>query len=79
MGSDLSFEDLTNRDVEDYSYALISDKETCNNSEDACYKLLSIPKDISTEYSKHIALVTKKTYLILYEESYDQDGNYQNK
>ena len=73
MGSDLSFEDLTNRDIEDYEYVLLEENASCNNNSNGCYKLLSKPKDISTEYSKHITWVTKDHYLAIKEESYDQD------
>ena len=68
MGSDLSFEDLTNRNIEDYEYVLLDEND------DGCYKLLSKPKEINSEYSKHITWVTKDNYLAIKEESYDQEG-----
>tara|TARA_B110000438_G_scaffold301332_1_gene355954 strand:- start:2302 stop:3009 length:708 start_codon:yes stop_codon:yes gene_type:complete len=73
MGSDLSFEDLTNRDIEDYEYVLLADDIPCNKNSDICFKLLSKPKNINSEYSKHITWITKDNYLAIKEESYDKD------
>ena len=75
MGSDLSFEDLTNRDIEDYDYIMLNEEESCSNhNEQLCYKLLSKPKDKSSEYSKHITWVNKDTFTTFKEESYDKEG-----
>ena len=78
MGSDLSFEDLTNRDINDYSYKLISSKSECEykNTKLSCYELESIPKNINSQYSKHITWVIKEndTYLSIKENSFDKDG-----
>lgn len=71
MGSDMSYEDMTSRDLSEYSYS-ITGSEMINNND--CYILESIPSGIKSEYSKHISWVTKDTYLTLKEESFDQDG-----
>jgi len=74
MGSDLSFEDMTNRDLEDYDFKILKDSAECNNiSIDFCYLLQSKPKDQYSEYSKHITWVTKDNFLAIKEESYDKD------
>ena len=54
MGSDLSFEDLTNRTISDYDYNI---KSMNNEKLGDWYELESIPKDIASEYSKHITKV----------------------
>ena len=71
MGSDLSFEDLTNRIVEDYSYNII-------NELDGIYYLESSPEKVDSEYSKHITQVReieKGIFLAVAEESFDENNN----
>lgn len=65
MGSDLSFEDMLSRDLDDYNYSIISESDTM-------YVLQSISKDIESEYSKHVSWITKEDLLIKKEESYDK-------
>ena len=71
MGSDMSYEDMTNRNLNDYIYSIIG-SENINNKE--CYILESIPNDIKTEYSMHKSWITKDSYLPLKEESFDKNG-----
>ena len=69
MGSDLSFEDLTNRTVSDYTYKII------NQNEDIYY-LESIPNNINSEYSKHITKIQEieaGIFLAISEESFDEN------
>ena len=70
MGSDMSYEDMTSRELDDYTYNLVG-SENIDNIE--YYILESIPNtDIKSTYSKHIAWVSKTDYLVLKEESYDK-------
>ena len=73
MGSDLSFEDLTNRTINDYDYKIIElDKD--NNGG---YYLESIPKEIDSEYSKHITKVQQVEvgiFIVIEESSYDDNN-----
>ena len=73
MGSDLSFEDLTSRDIDDYVYTLVDENTSCSACDAGCYKLISEPKNIDSEYSYHITWVTKDNYLSVMEESYDEN------
>jgi len=73
MGSDLSFEDLTNRTISDYGYKIIEVDE--NN--DGWYYLESIPKEGDSEYSRHITKVEEietGIFIVIEEESYDKDN-----
>ena len=71
MGSDLSYEDMTSRQKEDYNFSIV--KEDTVNGKD-CYLLESKPKNgIKSVYSKHLTWVTKNTYLPIKEESYDNN------
>jgi len=78
MGSDLSFEDLTNRNINDFSYKLISNESECEykSTTTSCYELESIPKNINSQYSKHITWVIQEndTYLSIKENSFDKDS-----
>ena len=78
MGSDLSFEDLTNRNKEDYDYKIISSEDKCSykNSEYNCYKLESSPK-IKSSYSKHLTWVINlnNVYIAIKEHSFDANGD----
>ena len=78
MGSDLSFEDLTSRNINSYLYKLISDDSECEYKKNSvtCYELESIP-NIDSEYSKHITWVIELdgVYLAIKEHSFDKKGN----
>ena len=71
MGSDMSYEDMTSRNLNEYTY-LITGSEIVNDKD--CYILESTPNGIKTEYSKHKSWITKDTYLPLKEESFDKNG-----
>ena len=67
MGSDLSFEDLTNRTISDYNYKIIE-----NNDNE--YTLESLPKGIDSEYSRHVTKIKEieeNIYIATEEKSYD--------
>jgi outer membrane lipoprotein-sorting protein len=72
MGSDMSYEDMTSREITEYNYKIINN-ETVNDVE--CYVLESIPNGIKSEYSRHVSWISKDNYLALKEESYDKSGN----
>jgi len=68
MGSDLSFEDMLSRDLDDFSYNLI------DSEDDSIYLLESISKDKDSEYSRHLSWVTKNGLLIIKEYSFDREN-----
>jgi len=71
MGSDMSYEDMSSRELNEYTYS-ITGSGTVEGKD--CYILESIPNGIKTEYSKHISWITKDSYLPLKEESFDKKG-----
>jgi len=72
MGSDLSYEDMTSRQKEDYNLSII--KEEVIENQD-CYLLQSKPKEKNkSTYSKHMTWITKDSYLPIKEESYDSNN-----
>ena len=72
MGSDMSYEDLSSRQLDKFIFTLIGQEVYDSIS---CYLLESIPKgDIRTEYSRHITWVDSTLLIPLKEESYDKSG-----
>jgi outer membrane lipoprotein-sorting protein len=72
MGSDMSYEDMTSRELNEYSYKLTGSEKIDDNE---YYILESIPNpEIESTYSKHVAWVSKLDYLVIKEESYDKSG-----
>ena len=73
MGSDLSFEDLSNRTISDYNYRII---ELDENNNGWLY-LESIPKEVDSEYSKHITKIQEVEagiFIVIEESSYDKNN-----
>ena len=73
MGSDLSYEDLSNRNLNDNKYIRLEDETV---DEINCYVLEIRPiGNIKTSYSKHISCINKSTLVTKKEKSYDKKGN----
>ena len=73
MGSDMSYEDMSSRQLNEYIFKNIGD-----NFYDStlCHLLESTPKkNIKTEYSRHLTWIHPDLFLPLKEESYDKNGN----
>src|SRR5581483_10151592 len=63
FGTDFSFEDLEERDVDQYDYALLGD-DAIEGA--ACWKIQSTPKEAkSSQYTKSILWVRKDVYALL--------------
>ncbi|MFQ6604005.1 MAG: outer membrane lipoprotein-sorting protein [Fidelibacterota bacterium] len=70
MGSDMSYEDMTNRDLDDYTYEL-EGRKIVDGQE--CYILISRPKPkLRSTYSYHKTWITVDELNIVKEESYDR-------
>ncbi len=70
MGSDLSFEDLSNRELNYNNYNRLEDQIVGGKD---CYVLETIPKmEAKSSYSKHISFIDKKTVNLLKENSFDK-------
>jgi len=71
FGTDFSFEDLEQRDVDQYDYTLLGE-EAVDGA--ACWKIQSTPKQAkSSQYSKSVAWIRKDTYATVRLESYIKD------
>ena len=72
MGSDLSYEDMTSRELEENEFVRLDD-DVVDGKE--CYMLEVMPKpEAKSTYSKHTTWVEKATLLLVKEESYDRKG-----
>ena len=70
MGSDLSFEDLSNRGVNDNDYKRLEDAKWLGRD---CYVLETIPKKESkSNYTRHVSWIDKNHMNILKEQSYNR-------
>ncbi len=72
MGSDLSYEDLSNRNINDNTYNLLGNEVI----DDQDYHILEIKpkKNTNSEYSKHISWINKSNILPFKEDSYDKSN-----
>lgn len=77
MGSDLSYEDLSSRDLDENQYNRLDDGAV--NGKD-CYVLEILPKaQAKSAYTKHISWIDKLTLMGVKEESYDKRGKLKKK
>ena len=71
FGTDFSFEDLEERDVNQYQYSLLGD-ETVDGV--ACWKIQSAPKEAkSSQYSRSHVWIRKDTYALARVENFLKD------
>jgi Outer membrane lipoprotein-sorting protein len=71
FGTDFSFEDLEERDVDQYDYKL-SGEETVDNA--ACWKIQSHPKEgKSSQYTSSLLWVRKDRYFLVRTENFNRD------
>ena len=72
MGSDMSYEDLSSRQLDEFNFFLKGQEVYDGIS---CHLLESIPKEhIRTEYTRHVTWVDSTLLIPLKEESYDKSG-----
>ena len=72
MGSDMSYEDMSSRQLDEFKFILIG-QEVSDSI--ACHLLESIPREhMRTEYSRHITWVDSTLLIPIKEESFDKSG-----
>ena len=72
MGSDLSYEDLSSRNLDENDYNRLDDEIVDGKD---CYVLEITPgKEANSSYSKHVSWIEKSSLMGLKEESYDKRG-----
>ena len=71
FGTDFSFEDLEERDVDQYTYSLVGE-DTVDQA--ACWKIQSVPKQgKSSQYSRSVSWLRKDNYAFARIENYVKD------
>ena len=72
FGTDFSYEDLEERDVNQYDFKLLGE-ETLDGA--ACHKVEATPREKkASQYTKSILWVTKDHYIYVQAESYNKNG-----
>ena len=72
MGSDMSYEDMSSRQLDEFKFTLIGQEVYDSIS---CHLLESIPTEhMRTEYSRHITWVDSTFLIPIKEESFDKSG-----
>ena len=72
MGSDLSYEDMTSRDLSKNDYNRLADQKVDGVD---CYVLETIPKlEAESSYKKHVTWISIEDLTFKKEESYDRHG-----
>ncbi len=71
FGTDFSFEDMEERDVDQYDYSLLS-SETLDGA--ACWKIQSVPKQSRTsQYTRSIVWVRKDNFVVVRLDNFVKD------
>ncbi len=71
FGTDFSFEDLEERDVNQFDYKLVSEE---NFDGQQCWKIESKPKESkSSQYTSSLLLIRKDIYVVIQIENYAKD------
>ena len=71
-GTDFSYEDISGRKLEDYTYKLI--EEDTIYEEKNCYLLASYPKEKSSRYPKILSWVRKDNFVVIKGDYYNKKG-----
>lgn len=73
MGSDVTYDDMTDRDIDDDDHILVGESTDKNGF--TCYEVKSTPKDpSSSQYGYKVCYVDHETLLPVYTEMYDKEG-----
>jgi len=71
MGSDFTYDDMGNRDIEADNHKLLRE-ETLNGH--SCWVIESTPKETDEQYSKNIGWIRKDNFIAIKVEYYDKQG-----
>lgn len=69
VGSDLTYEDISGRRLEDYSYSLLGEEELDGRP---CYVLASSARDAGAKYPRSVSWVDKETFVLRRAEIFDR-------
>ena len=72
MASEFSYEDISSQNYKNYTYN--SDAEKVIRDKKEYFKIIRIPKDKNSGYSKQVVYVDTKTYLAKFGEYYDKQN-----
>jgi len=69
-GTDFSYEDISGRKLEEYTYELIKDEIIFENQK--CYLLASYPKEINPKFPKILSWIKKDSFVVIKGEYYNK-------
>ena len=73
MGSDLSYEDMTSRELTEYTYEILGEKVVDGID---CHILESTPKEgVTRTYKRFVTYVSKADLVAILDEAYDKRDN----
>lgn len=75
VGSDFSYEDISGRELDEFTYALLDENAAWNSPDGAshpAYRLESTRRDRAAEFPRVISLVLKDSYLVVHAEVYNR-------
>jgi len=72
MASEFSYEDISSQNYKNYTYIGEPQSLTLENKE--YFKIIRVPKDTNSAYSKQIIYIDTKTYLVAFGEFYDKQN-----
>lgn len=72
-GTDFSYEDMSDRKLEDYTYELM--EEEVAYEKESCYLLASYPKGENPKYPKILSWVRKDNFVVMKAEYYNKQGS----
>jgi len=72
MASEFSYEDISSQNYKNYRYEKDVEKVFKDGVE--CFKIVRVPKDKNSGYSKQVIYIDTKTYLAKYREYFDTHG-----
>jgi hypothetical protein len=71
-GTDFSYEDISGRKLEDYTYKIIEEEIIYKNEK--CYLIASFPKEKDAKYPKIVSWVKKDNFFVIKSEYYNKRG-----
>lgn len=72
MASEFSYEDISSQNYKNYTYN--SDAEKVIKDKKEYFKIIRVPKDKNSGYSKQVVYIDTKTYLAKFGEYYDKQN-----
>ncbi len=74
VGSDLSYEDVGGRDIEDYAYAFVDENATWtapDGSKHPAWRIESKAEDAGADFPRSVSIILKDSFVLVYADIYN--------